>query len=372
MIDIITLNHFVEWIIVILVLLYTFRNQQKLAPAKELNHGEFVFIIFVGIFLIILFGFRDYKSVMAGDSWLYEYSYQNAVPWSDCAEFNYTGEWLWKLIMSICRELGFSSSEWFVLIACIYIVPVIIGCRLISPNSPLTPFVFFVASFLFMSNGMNGIRNADACSLAFLGICILMQSQRIKTLFFISPLLIAAYCIHQSTIMLTIPLLLSFFLIKSTKTAVLLWFIAIILSLALGNSVAHVVAAFSENDKAMGYLSGGENDHIMQAFSKRGFRWDFLLYSALPIIIGWIVTVKFNIVDKSYQLLLNTYILSNAVWVIFIYAAFSNRFAMLSWFIYPFVLAYPFTQMHISPKQLAYSKTVLWIEYGTTIFLKYL
>jgi hypothetical protein len=69
-------------------------------------------------------------------------------------------------------------------------------------------------------------------------------------------------------------------------------------------------------------------------FSKTGFRWDFLLYSALPIFIGWIATYKKSINDKTYSFILHTYIFSNAFWVLINTAAYSNRFAYLSWFLY--------------------------------------
>ena len=45
--------------------------------------------------------------------------------------------------------------------------------------------------------------------------------------------------------------------------------------------------------------------------------------------------------DLKYLLLLHTYVLSNAFWVMLIRASFSNRFAYLSWFMYPIILAYP-------------------------------
>ena len=42
-----------------------------------------------------------------------------------------------------------------------------------------------------------------------------------------------------------------------------------------------------------------------------------------------------------YSYLLNSYILCNSFWVMMIRASYSNRFAYLSWFLYPVVLAYP-------------------------------
>lgn len=46
--------------------------------------------------------------------------------------------------------------------------------------------------------------------------------------------------------------------------------------------------------------------------------------------------------DPFYARLVNTYLLTNGVWVLLIHANFSNRFAYLSWFMMPWVLLYPF------------------------------
>ena len=43
----------------------------------------------------------------------------------------------------------------------------------------------------------------------------------------------------------------------------------------------------------------------------------------------------------TYLLLFGMYVYSNAFWIMVIRSSFSNRFAYLSWFLYPVVLAYP-------------------------------
>lgn len=46
--------------------------------------------------------------------------------------------------------------------------------------------------------------------------------------------------------------------------------------------------------------------------------------------------------DPLYARLVNTYLITNALWVLVINTAFSNRFAYLSWFMMPWILLYPF------------------------------
>ena len=96
----------------------------------------------------------------------------------------------------------------------------------------------------------------------------------------------------------------------------------------------------------------------MSEFSRTGFRWDFLLYSAAPVVMAWYVCIKRNLQDNWYNVICTTYCLCNAFWVMVIRSAFSNRFAYLSWFLYPIVIAYPLVNM---PLQEAQDRLTGWI-----------
>jgi hypothetical protein len=72
------------------------------------------------------------------------------------------------------------------------------------------------------------------------------------------------------------------------------------------------------------------------------FRWDFILYSALGVGVGYFFIFKRSFQDEYYHWVYNTYLTTNAFWILVIRAAYSNRFAQISWFILPVVLIYPF------------------------------
>lgn len=72
-----------------------------------------------------------------------------------------------------------------------------------------------------------------------------------------------------------------------------------------------------------------------------GFRMDFVVYSAMPILIGYYVKYKYKLKDKLYDIMLNIYLTCNGVWMLCMYAEFTNRIAYLSWFMYPIILIYP-------------------------------
>ena len=56
-----------------------------------------------------------------------------------------------------------------------------------------------------------------------------------------------------------------------------------------------------------------------------GFRLDFILYSAVPVIIGYLIKFKRHVNDEIYDLWLRMYLLTNSVWMMCIYASFTNR-----------------------------------------------
>jgi len=74
--------------------------------------------------------------------------------------------------------------------------------------------------------------------------------------------------------------------------------------------------------------------------------------------------------DPFYARLVNTYLFANALWVLLIHASFSNRFAYLSWFMMPWVLAYPFVPgRFVDRPRLPWLVAVLCAQYAFTYFM---
>ena len=100
-----------------------------------------------------------------------------------------------------------------------------------------------------------------------------------------------------------------------------------------------------------------------------GFRLDFIIYSAVPIFLGYYLAIKKKLESKMFDFIWCLYVLSNGVWLLCTYASFTNRIAYLSWFIYPFVLIYPFVNFAWSDKQEIYLKRCVFLHLGFTIFM---
>ena len=180
-----------------------------------------------------------------------------------------------------------------------------------------TLMLFYIGAFSFYGYAVNGIRNGVACSFVILALAGVCKGERTW------PIILSFIAIgcHKST---ALPLAAMFFtyFVKNPKLMYATWFGAIALSLVFG-------------------------------------RWDFLLYSAMPILLGWYAVFKRKVYNHTYLILLGTYIYANAFWVMVIRGLFSNRFAYLSWFIYPIVLAYPLLNLPVFKKN--HSKKTAWI-----------
>ena len=103
------------------------------------------------------------------------------------------------------------------------------------------------------------------------------------------------------------------------------WVASIGISLVIGGAVSNFFAGLGFDDRMSSYISGQEDEELMESFSNIGFRWDFLLYSVMPIWLGYYLVFKRKIYNSTYMLLLGTYVYSNAFWVMIIRSSFSNR-----------------------------------------------
>jgi len=347
-----------------LVLVFVKTDKERiLSPEPVMQSYNKALIL--GIFFIIFFGTRPTSGLWMADTGGYAYVYNHTQSGiiSPNIDWSAPHEIIWNVIYNNMALTGFPVWAWFTVVAAIYIIANIAGIKRIFPEHTYLVFLLYTAFFLFYSGGINGIRNADAYSLVFFAMS-LYYSPSFKKYLMMALLCLVAYQIHTSVIVTILSFIISIFLVKKTNLAIAIWFGSIVMSLVAGNYLADYAAGLIDDGRAAKYLRYGQDaDMMATAFSHSGFRWDFLLFSILPIALGWYASVKRGIHDRFYQVLLNTYIIANAVWIVFMYAAFSNRFAMLSWCIYPYVLCYPLLKFKLwnTYKQNQYMCAFLWI-----------
>ncbi|QIG90343.1 EpsG family protein [Chryseobacterium sp. POL2] len=244
----------------------------------------------------------------------------------------------------------------------LYIVPCYFFSKKYFGNYWFFAMFMFMVSYSFWAYGVNGVRNGLATSLFLLALCLYHR----KWLMY--ALLIMSYFMHASLVIPIAAFVVSG-LYKNPKAYLAIWLLAIPLSLAGGSAWSSFFAnlGFAE-DRTQGYLTGGSEEYNDQ-FSQSGFRWDFLAYSASAVFAGWYFIFKKKITDKFYIHLFGTYCIANAFWILVINAAFSNRFAYLSWFLMPAVIAYPMFRYKLWDNQYRVFGIILFLYFMFTYIM---
>lgn len=269
---------------------------------------------------------------------------------------------LW-IVGKFCHLLNLNSQGWFFVVALIYFCSYLVACRNFSKRHGDYIYLSFLVAFSTFAYSTNTIRNGLAMSLLILAMSYNMVGGLRKRLFGFA-FFYFALMTHKTTIL---PILCFFLAHKiSFKQSLYFWVGSVVLSLIMGNQISNIFMNLGFDDRMDRYLQAED----MTGFKYVGFRWDFLLYSVAPIVLGYVVSIKRKIVDSQYSILLVTYVLTNAFWVMVIRAQFSDRFAYLSWFMYPIVLIYPILTMNVWTKnQGKYIKIILFAHLFFTMFM---
>jgi len=318
-------------------------------------------------FVIIVFSGSRPIDGSIGDTRMYAHSYNLCV--NGVNMDGNSGEWLWSWIITICVDVGLSVNAWFTVIAFLYVGLLFLVSIRITRNSSYLIILFFISAFVFYSGAVNGLRIGLATSIFTLALTYISSCHLTRKIFAIL-LFIAAFFTHKSIVLPVFCLFCSIFFFKNIKYPVVFWFFSIVLLLLFGNFCASVLDSlglFSFDERMENYLIGNRDG--VTDYDKGGFRWDFLLFSSTPIVFGWYITVKRKITDKFYIVILNTYILANAFWILVMYAKFSNRFASLSWFLFPLLFAYPLVNFKLWKNQNEKIALILFFYMFFTYFM---
>ena len=269
---------------------------------------------------------------------------------------------LWDFIEYTCIDLT-TASGWLFVVALFYISGMSIASYRWLPRHFLMAIIFLFTAFSFWGYATNGIRNGMATSIAMLGLSFFCKT---KKELITGYLLLILACLTHKSCMLTIVATTGALYLKNTKVNISIWLICIVLGILFQNQFKSLFAGLIDDGRIDYYLA---IDVTKDTFSSDGFRWDFLIYSAIPILIGWFATAKQKIADKTYLFLLHTYIFSNAFWVLINSISYSNRFAYLSWFLFPIVILYPFCKFNFIKNQSIILGILLIIFIAFTYFM---
>lgn len=341
-----------------LTLLYFAQLSKPRLYGYEQKRQYGIMLIYAILFIVVV-GLRPISGHYFGDTVNYARSYESmkGLPLGSIME---EGEWIFNGFMWYAAQ-HIPVQYFFLIIEILYVVPLVIACKKLVPNNPNVMLLFCMTAFSFFTYGTNGIRNGMACSLIILALAF-MKDKTWKSKCMAILLAYIAFGCHKSTALPILCMVICLFF-KNTKYAIYFWLFSIFVSLVAGNSVESFFTSLGFDDRMSEYSSANIDASL---FSSTGFRWDFLLYSFMPILLGWYIVVKRRVKNNLYSYLLNSYIFCNAFWVMMIRASYSNRFAYLSWFIYPIVLAYPLLKFPVFKQK--NNQKVAWILLAHTMF----
>ncbi|WP_029906718.1 EpsG family protein [Prevotella sp. 10(H)] len=316
-------------------------------------------IVLIG--LILYMGLRP-VSVNFGDTVVYAQSFYRLQMDTDNFRILSDGEWVFNTLMLWFAKYS-NIHIFFLFCSTVYVGTLWWALKRIFREDYLIPFIVAIGMFTFWSYGVNGIRNGMAASLVILA---LTYRQNITVLVILSLLGVG---IHKSMYLILVAAAIAWFA-KDSKIYLGIWVACIFFSLIAGSWFTDMLANSNliEDDRFTSYLSG---DNTRNIFSSTGFRWDFLIYSAIPVAVGYYFIFQEKYTDKFYIWLFNIYLMTNAFWIMVIRANFSNRFAQISWFLIPLVLIYPFFMKKFWDDQPVKIGSIVIISYLYTFYLMF-
>ena len=353
-----------EYIYLLLVAILTFAQcfqynryswTRVLRPASKNNTSALLLVIGLAIFI----GLRPVSKIF-GDTIAYDRIYQYFLGEQFVFDWDAT-DIVFENLLTYFASQSIDVEYFFLLIATIYFGGMFIACRKLFPRDAMYALLVLLGAFSTFSYGVNGIRAGAAASI-FL-IAIAYKDKRL-----LSYLLMAlAYGFHHSMQVLIIAYIVVS-LIKNPKYYLWLWGFCFVMALLHVSFFQHLFAGFTDEQGA-GYLMF---DATEESAYITGFRLDFIMYSAMPILVGYYLIFKRKLQSERFNFIYNLYVLANSVWLLCMYASYTNRIVYLSWQLLPIVLIYPFLNEKMYPQQYRTLSLIAIAHLSFTLFMEFI
>ena len=313
--------------------------------------------LLIVVFFILFIGTRPISEVFADmpqylgwyDRWIGEYRFS-----IDEENFIYDN------LMYYCASVHFPPILYYVMIAAVYYGCTYLACRKMFSGNSAAAFVVFLAAFSTFSYGTNGIKAGAAASIFLLALAY-------REKFWLSIVLaIVSFGFHHAMQLPLAAYVLTLFY-KNPKVYFVAWGFCLLMAAAHVTTFQYLFAGLSD-ERGANYLLSNDKGWG----GKGGFRIDFIIYSAMPVLVGyWAIYKKKLQLSKLYFNLLNMYLVTNGVWMLCMYVEYTNRIAYLSWFMFPIVLIYPFLNEDWGPSRYRTFVKVAWAHLVFTMFMSF-
>lgn len=315
-----------QTIYLLIVVIFSFVAYHNYSNAIIKLSDSSVGVCLLALFMALFIGTRPVHIVFA-DTVGYV-GYYNMLQRAEYSFDSGVENLLFDNILSYLASTGYDYKVWLTLIAFIYFIGRYVACKKLFPQHTSIAYLVFLGAFITYTSSVNGFKNGAATTFFVLAI-----AYRDKILLAICFLLLS-WGFHHAMHVCIIAYVIAFFYNKP-KPYFVFWVICLIIAIVKIQYFQILFGGWTD-EKSAGYLMLGDTGW------RTGMRYDFVLYSAIPIIQGWWQRRKYGVISNRYLFVLNIYTLLNGVWMLCMYASFTNRIAALSWGLYSIVILMPF------------------------------
>ena len=267
-----------------------------------------------------------------GDKDVYGVTFSQSMQWNEVGESH---DILFYALSYFLGKLFFGCWQlYFFTISLIYVSGVLFFSKSFFPKSAFPLCLSFFVSFGFVSYGVNTLRAGFALTLLLISLaCFFRYKKPILAIIFA----ISALACHGTMFVPVSALLLGYW-IRKPNLFFVGWLGCILISIVAGTHIQNFIGGYFEGSaetRISNYALGEGGGY------KTGFRWDFLIYSTIGIVVPFFYKIYYRVNDKLYDMFFCAYFAANGFWVLLIRIPFSDRLAYLSWFMLPILLMTP-------------------------------
>lgn len=330
--------HYFDLAVLVIVLMAVWQCARGAVFSRDTEYLNSAWGLILMVLIVFYMGARDPNGPF-GDTSNYTSTFWNKADSGSPFAWTWNGEWLFVNLMNFIAKTTKNIHLFYTICAAVYVGALWHAMVRIFGRHYYIPFVVIISMFTFWQYGVNGVRNGMGASLFILAMTY------VENLPVMIALSLMGAGVHKSIYIMIGAGALAWF-VKNSYYYLAGWITCVILSYFAGLAIQSTltnIPFFGMEDRLSGYLEYSYDQMVNDGYVvSTQFRWDFILYSSLAVFIGYYFIFVRKFKDEYYHWIYNIYLITNAFWVLIIRAAYSNRFAQISWFIMPIVLIYPF------------------------------
>lgn len=286
---------------------------------------------FVAVLLVIAAIAGIYFAPFGFDRYQYQEIFLNAGSWS-------SKDIGWEIYNSFFRFfLGTNSDLFFLCNSIIYTLCFYIFAKRAIPQYDIYYYLLLVfISLGYYSGGTNVMRTGLSMGLIFIAL------SRYNKIIWLAVFSFLAASIHASALLIIAGLLLGK-IYPRLKLYFILWCVCLLLSNTdfAGNFLQSLIDVSGDNGERLAHYYSQAQAESHDLYANMGWRLDFIIYSAVPLVFVWLYKTKYLFKDRFYDIIVSTYLICNSFWLLVIKMPFTDRVALLSWVFIPLLCTYP-------------------------------